>query len=173
MTRSLTTWSRTLAYTLRHDPASAGLTLAPAGWVRLADLVAGVPDLDLATVQAVVAGDAKHRFTIAGEMIRAAQGHTVEVDPVGEPQVPPPVLFHGTTAPAADAIGASGLHPGARRDVHLSGDAATAAEVGARRGEPVTLTIDTAAAAAAGIEFRVADNGVWLTGHIPAEFITR
>jgi putative RNA 2'-phosphotransferase len=173
MARSLTTWSRRMSFILRHDPASAGLTLDRAGWASTDDLVAGVPGLDRETLHAVVAADTKRRFTVAGELIRAAQGHTTDVAPVGEPQRPPATLFHGTTATAADSIEIEGLRPGTRRDVHLSGDIETATTVGARRGEPVILTIDASAAHAAGHEFRIADNGVWLTAHVPAEFITR
>jgi putative RNA 2'-phosphotransferase len=132
-----------------------------------------VEGLTLETVLAVVANDTKSRFTVAGELIRAAQGHTTQVGPVGQVQAPPATLFHGTTATAADSIMATGLHPGSRRDVHLSADLDTATTVGARRGDPVILTVDAAAAHAAGLQFRVADNGVWLTSAVPAEFITR
>jgi putative RNA 2'-phosphotransferase len=173
MTRTSQTWSRRMSFILRHDPASAGLELDPAGWCDIVDLVAGVPGLDHDTLRAVVATDSKSRFTIEGERIRAAQGHTTAVDAVGRPQVPPATLFHGTTAFAADSIEVSGLHAGSRRDVHLARDVETATTVGARRGTPVVLTVDAVAAHAAGIEFRIADNGVWLTTHVPAEFITR
>ena len=162
-----------MSYVLRHNPASAGLTLDPAGWVRIDDLIAGIAGLTRETLDAVVAADTKSRFTVSGDLIRAAQGHTVAVDPVGQTQVPPATLFHGTTAAAADAIMTSGLRPGSRRDVHLSADVATATLVGARRGDPVILTVDAAAAHAAGLQFRVADNGVWLTSHVPAAFIAR
>ena len=173
MTASLTTWSRRMSYILRHNPASAGLTLDPAGWARIADLVAGVPGLTREVVLAVTAADTKSRFTISGELIRAAQGHTVQVDPVGHVQVPPATLFHGTTATAADSIMTTGLNAGSRRDVHLSANVETATTVGARRGDPVILSVDAAAAHAAGLDFRIADNGVWLTSQVPAQFITR
>nr|BFF00075.1 hypothetical protein GCM10020241_17500 [Streptoalloteichus tenebrarius] len=60
-----------------------------------------------------------------------------------------------------------------RHDVHLSADRTTATRVGRRRGEPVVLRVDAAAMTAAGHEFRVSANGVWLTPRVPAAYLTR
>lgn len=171
MTQSLTRMSRRVAYVLRHDPASAGITLDRQGWARVDDLVDGIPGLTRSMLEEIVSTDAKGRYTLDGERIRAAQGHSTDVDPVGVVQPPPAVLMHGTTWARVESIFSSGLQPGSRRDVHLSADLKTATTVGARRGTPVILLIDAAAAHAAGHEFRIADNGVWLTSHVPAEFI--
>ena len=51
--------------------------------------------------------------------------------------------------------------------MHLSIDPQTATAVGARRGEPVILTIDAAGMYRDGLVFFVAANGVWLTAHVP------
>ncbi|MBH5643368.1 RNA 2'-phosphotransferase, partial [Neisseria meningitidis] len=40
-----------------------------------------------------------------------------------------------------------------------------------RHGKPVVLTIDTVAMLAAGHQFYLADNGVWLTENVPPQFI--
>jgi putative RNA 2'-phosphotransferase len=45
--------------------------------------------------------------------------------------------------------------------------------VGARRGEPVVLTVAAARLAATGRAFMLTDNGVWLTDHVPPAFIDR
>jgi putative RNA 2'-phosphotransferase len=58
-----------------------------------------------------------------------------------------------------------------RHHVHLSGDRATADKVGARRGKPVILEVDTAAMAKDGHAFLVTGNGVWLTDAVPAKYI--
>jgi putative RNA 2'-phosphotransferase len=79
---------------------------------------------------------------------------------------------HGTVARFLDSIFADGLRPGARTHVHLSASTETAATVGARRGRPVVLLIDSAAMSTDGHEFFRAANGVWLTRHVPPAFIS-
>ena len=46
-----------------------------------------------------------------------------------------------------------------------------ATEVGGRRGKPVLLAIRSKAMFDAGHEFFVTENEVWLTDHVPPEFI--
>ena len=58
-----------------------------------------------------------------------------------------------------------------RHHVHLSPDKTTATIVGARRGEAVILTVRAGAIAAAGHVFFLTGNGVWLTDHVPAEYL--
>ena len=103
---------------------------------------------------------------------RAAQGHSVDVDLGLEPRQPPPVLHHGTVARFLDSIFTHGLRPGSRTHVHLSASPDAAATVGARRGRPVVLHIDSAAMSAGGHQFFQATNGVWLTVHVPVAFIS-
>jgi putative RNA 2'-phosphotransferase len=66
---------------------------------------------------------------------------------------------------------AEGLKPGKRTHVHLSADPATATQTAARRGRPVILTIDAAAAHRHGHQFYRAANGTWLTSHLPPRWI--
>jgi putative RNA 2'-phosphotransferase len=80
-------------------------------------------------------------------------------------------LFHGTVSKFLDAILAEGLLKMARHDVHLSADYETATKVGQRRGKPVILEIDSAQMAADGSTFRVSENGVWLTDHVPPQYL--
>lgn len=163
---------RYLAYLLRHDPAAAGLTLDEAGWVDVEALVTGAAaagrPLDRAAVERIVAADGKGRFELREGRVRAVQGHSVDVDLGLRPVPPPPVLFHGTVERFLDRILAEGLRPGGRMHVHLSGDVATARQVGRRRGAPVVLQVDAAASHADGHPFLRASNGVWLTDHVPA-----
>lgn len=169
--------SKRLALVLRHDPGSVGLVLDDAGWVAVDDLLAalaahGAP-VSRAELDEVVGTSEKQRYAIAGDRIRANQGHSVPVALDLPAAQPPPVLFHGTVERFLPAIRREGLRPGARHDVHLSADAATARAVGARRGEPVVLAVDAAAMAAAGHGFRVSANGVWLTPLVPPGFLRR
>jgi putative RNA 2'-phosphotransferase len=158
------------------NPAAIGLTLGEGGWVRIDTLLAGAArhgrDLDAATIDRVLNAPGKQRFETRDGLVRAAQGHSVRVDLGLDPLQPPPVLYHGTVARFLDSIFADGLRPGARTHVHLSASPETAATVGARRGRPVVLLIDSAAMDTDGHEFFQASNGVWLTGHVPPAFIS-
>ncbi|MFN0056483.1 MAG: RNA 2'-phosphotransferase [Planctomycetales bacterium] len=55
--------------------------------------------------------------------------------------------------------------------MHLSLDEATAAQVGSRHGPPVVLIVRAGAMSAAGHAFFLSANKVWLTEHVPAEFV--
>jgi putative RNA 2'-phosphotransferase len=165
-----------MSLALRHDPAGAGITLDPAGWVPVADFLAALR-IDRAALDEVVATSDKQRFKVDSgadgiERIRANQGHSVPVELGLTPAEPPAVLFHGTSATAADSIRATGLTKGLRHHVHLSADTATANRVGARRpGAVVIFTVDAAAMARDGHLFYRSDNGVWLTDEVPPAYL--
>lgn len=167
--------SKFLSLVLRHEPARIGITLDAAGWIEIETLLAalaahGVP-LTRAELDDLVATSDKQRFAIAGDRIRANQGHSVPVELGLPPATPPDVLYHGTVESALPGIRADGLRRGQRHDVHLSADLETASKVGGRRGKPVILTIDAAKMAAAGHLFHRSENGVWLAAHVPPAFI--
>ncbi len=126
-----------------------------------------------ADVRQTVDADSKGRYELADTRIRAAQGHSVDVELGLEPVEPPAVLYHGTVERNVASILATGLRPGSRQFVHLSGDVGTAEVVGRRRGAPVVLVVDAAGAHAAGQVFRRASNGVWLTDPLPAVYVRR
>jgi len=162
--------SKRLSYLLRHRPDSVGLTLDDAGWVPVEKLLETM-GLTRSQLEEVVARNDKQRFTIEGDRIRANQGHSVDVDLRLEPVAPPERLYHGTVARNLESIREKGLVKGSRHHVHLSADSETAAKVGARRGNPVILEVDSAGMAAAGFVFYRSANGVWLTGSVPASFL--
>jgi putative RNA 2'-phosphotransferase len=170
--------SKYLAKHLRHAPHELGLTLQPGGWVPVDDLLAarkhGFPISYDDLVECVETND-KQRFAfdVSGEMIRANQGHSVEVDlQLGERE-PPEVLFHGTVERFLPSILKDGLIRGKRHHVHLSRDVETARKVGARRGKPVILTIDAGRMHRDGHTFFLSANGVWLTDKVPPGYLSR
>ncbi|MFS0695897.1 RNA 2'-phosphotransferase [Streptomyces nitrosporeus] len=167
--------SKYLSRHLRHQPQRIGITLDAQGWVAVEELLRacarqGFP-VSRAELDHVVAANGKQRFTVDGDRIRAAQGHTVNVDLGLPPARPPEYLYHGTVGRALTAIRAEGLRPMARHHVHLSPDRGTATRVGARRGAPVVLTVRAGAMHRAGHVFRVSANGVWLTDGVPPAFL--
>lgn len=166
--------SKRLSFVLRHRPESVGLVLDEAGWVDVDDLLAAL-GMTRAALEQVVATNDKRRFAFdaGGTRIRASQGHSVPVDLGYALAVPPDVLFHGTVERAVPSILAGGLRPGRRHAVHLSAEEGTARAVGERRGPPVVLRVDAAAMARDGHPFSRSANGVWLTGAVPARFLTR
>lgn len=170
--------SKFLSLVLRHAPERIGLVLDAHGWADVDALIAkanaaGVT-LDRLTLLEIVATSDKQRFTLSadGTRIRAAQGHSVEIDLDLPAAVPPAVLFHGTARANIDAILAEGLKPRQRRHVHLSPDVETARRVGMRHGAPVIFKVATARMQADGLVFWQAENGVWLTERVAPAYLT-
>jgi putative RNA 2'-phosphotransferase len=169
--------SRLLSYVLRHRPQEYGLELGEGGWVSVRELLAALLQRGHAMTREqlvdIVRSNDKQRFALSadGGRIRANQGHSVAVDLQLTPIAPPAVLYHGTVRKALLAIREQGLKPKSRIHVHLSADTETARRVGTRRGQPVILEVRAAALAEAGHVFYRSDNGVWLTSHVPRQFI--
>jgi putative RNA 2'-phosphotransferase len=169
--------SRFLSLVLRHAPERIGIALDAHGWTSVDDLIARAQAaghaLDRGTLLKIVVTSDKQRFTLSadGARIRAAQGHSVDVDLDLQPAVPPAVLFHGTARTTADAILSEGLKPRRRRHVHLSPDEETARRAGMRHGAPIIFQVDTARMHVDGLIFWQADNGVWLTASIPPTYL--
>ena len=170
--------SKLLALALRHDPSVLGLTLDARGWADVDAVLAGLAKqgeaLTRDELEDLVAGSDKQRYALSpdGARIRANQGHSIDVDLELPQKAPPAVLFHGTVARFVPSIRAKGLLRGARTHVHLSVDEKTANVVASRRaGEQVLLRVRAADMHRAGHAFYRSENGVWLTGHVPPEFL--
>jgi putative RNA 2'-phosphotransferase len=166
-----------LSFVLRHKPDAIDLALDAEGWAVIDDLIAkanaGGTRLARDDLLHVVATSDKKRFSISadGLRIRAAQGHSVSVELGLSPKPPPAVLYHGTATRFVEAILAEGLKPQSRQQVHLSLDEITAHRYGQRHGKPVIFKVDALRMHAQGFKFYVADNGEWLTDHVPPEFL--
>jgi len=175
--RQRTSTSKFLSWVLRHQPAAIGLVLDEQGWVAIDALLAAAAAhgraITRAVLDEVVATNPKRRFAISddGTRIRASQGHSVEVELGYQPAEPPEWLFHGTVDRVLDAIRAGGLSKMSRHHVHLSPDEATARTVGSRRGRPVILRVAAGRMHRDGHAFFRSANGVWLTDHVPPEYL--
>jgi putative RNA 2'-phosphotransferase len=174
---SLERLSKFLSFVLRHKPESIGLTLDRNGWGSIDDLISKSNEHGVALSRddllAVVDTSDKKRFSLSeeGTRIRAAQGHSVSVDLALSPKQPPASLYHGTATRFVERIMVEGLMPGERQHVHLSSDADTARHVGKRHGRPVVLRVNALGMGTLGHRFYLAENGVWLTDHVPPEFL--
>ena len=171
--------SKILSYWLRHRPDVAGLELDAQGWTRVDAILIALARQGEATdweaLVRVVETNEKGRFELSADadLIRARQGHSVEVEGDWRPAVPPDILWHGTVERFLNSILAEGLKPMARHHVHLSTDPQTAERVARRRGDPVVLVIDAKGLAALGQQFWVTGNGVWLTDRVAPEALRR
>ncbi len=172
--------SKLLSYVLRHKPDAIGLTLDDQGWADIDTLIDKIntsnqgSTLNRSRLQEVVLSSDKKRFTLSGDgkKIRAAQGHSIDIDLDLKPVKPPEFLYHGTATRFLDSILQEGLKPQQRQHVHLSKDIETATTVGERYGKPVILTVNTGLMYEHGFTFYIANNGVWLTKKVPVQFIS-
>ena len=169
--------SKFLSLVLRHQPEKIGISLDDEGWVSVQELLQAFAAygfrLTLAELQEVVRTNDKQRFSFSpdGLYIRASQGHSVRVELGYEPCAPPPTLYHGTAERFIASIKQQGLLKGRRHHVHLSEQQETAKAVGSRYGKPVVLKIASDEMQRNDYRFFRSANGVWLTEHVPVEYI--
>jgi putative RNA 2'-phosphotransferase len=169
--------SKFLSLVLRHRPEKIGLSLGQSGWVLVEQLIEasrghGV-EFTLEELQNVVAGNDKKRFSLSedGLWIRANQGHSIKVELGYAPTVPPEILYHGTAERFLTSIKQQGLIKGKRHHVHLSADIDTATKIGLRHGRPVVLRVKAGLMYRDGFVFYLSANGVWLTEHVPVQYL--
>jgi putative RNA 2'-phosphotransferase len=176
-TKLATAISKYLSYILRHDPQEAGITLDANGWTNVDMLIAQVryrfPQLNKEMLEYIVATNSKQRFGFNEDktMIRANQGHSVNVNLNYIAQEPPIVLFHGTSKDRVEAIMKEGLKKQERHHVHLSENVTTALQVGKRHGHAFILKVHSGKMHEDGYVFYLSANHVWLTDHVPPEYI--
>ena len=179
MKRSLTFISKKMSYALRHNPEKYGLTLDEYGYTDVAQFLQALnrmhhftPRLKLADLEKVIAQSDKQRFEIRNGKICALYGHSIPGIIKRRAAVPPAILYHGTARRFLASIKREGLLPMSRQYVHLSTDVATAKQVGLRRdSQPVILTIATEKAQAAGVQFFVGNDQVWLCPDVPPQYL--
>ena len=165
--------SKFLSLILRHKPQTIGLELDEHGWADVSELCRRVRGLDFATLEQIVAHDDKRRYSFSADkkLIRANQGHSIAVEVELEELEPPEVLYHGTAERFATSIMAQGLLKKSRLYVHLSSDVETAEKVGRRHGRPKIFLVASGKMFADGYKFFRSVNGVWLTEHVPPQYL--
>jgi putative RNA 2'-phosphotransferase len=115
----------------------------------------------------------KKRFAFSNDktLIRASQGHSIDIDLDLTPVEPPETLYHGTAERFVESILKTGLHKQSRQHIHLSATVETAISVGGRHGKPVVLRIQSGKMHQEGFKFYLSENKVWLTDSVPAQYI--
>jgi len=166
---------RLLSQSLRHEPATFGITLDAAGWTDVAALLAAFAarstPVTADELAAIVSAPEIPTFALSPDGTRIRAEHRSE--PVVEAHVmqPPAVLYHGTTQRHLSGIRAIGLTPRGRAYVALTTDRELAKKIASRRGRPLILEVRAADLAATGHELRCTPDGIWLTTHVPPAFI--
>ena len=148
-----------MSLVLRHKPEEIGLRLDENGWANVQELIDKISVkgiiISMATINTVVETNDKKRFAFNNDrtLIRASQGHSIEVELNLEEIIPPDILYHGTAIKFLESILQNGLQKQSRQYVHLSIAVETAKAVGGRHGKPVILTINAKAMQDAGFKF--------------------
>ena len=179
MSGDLTSLSRFISLILRHKPDTVGLSLDRQGYVGIDALIEAINSksrffIDVSMLDFIVRTDNKKRYSYSsdGTMIRANQGHSVNVDLGLKEYTPPRVLYHGTGKKYLESILREGLKSKSRIHVHLSSDKDTAVDVGKRHGKPVVLKVEAGLMYSKGYKFYLSENGVWLCDSVPVEYIS-
>jgi putative RNA 2'-phosphotransferase len=168
--------SKRLSWMLRHGALEVGLAMDAAGWVSTAEVL-GVTGLSRAELYEVIERNDKGRLQVAGDRIRACQGHSLAGTPVTLEALEASwqayegsgSLWHGTTVAAAESIAQEGLRPGERTHVHLA--ASRDSRVGKRSNTPVMLEVSVDRLRAVGRDVFRSPNGVVLARNVPASCI--
>lgn len=169
--------SKFLSFVLRHDPASIELSLDEAGWADIEQLLKSArahgTEISSEELFEIVETSDKKRFSLSADKssIRANQGHSIKVSLGYEASVPPLFLLHGTAKRFCSAIMNEGLKKMDRHHVHLTESVQTAKSVGTRYGELVLLKVRSRDMHEQGYKFFLSDNNVWLTEHVPVEYL--
>lgn len=173
---NLTKTSKYISLILRHKPETIGITLDKHGWANVKDLIKGVNKthkLDMEMLEEIVATDDKQRYSFNEDktLIRANQGHSIDVDVELEEVQPPEYLWHGTGTKYVESIRKTGLVPKSRLYVHMSESYMTAMDTGARHGKPMVFCVKAEDMYKDGYKFYKSANGVWLTKFVPVEYL--
>lgn len=88
-----------------------------------------------------------------------------------DPESPPANLYYPTSTQLLGAVLANGLRSHPNHMLHLFEDAEIANALAPALAERVIVTVQASSMAEQGFTFRRTENGVWLTGSVPPEFL--
>jgi len=179
--RELDHLGRILTGVLRHFPERYQLAMDSRGWIELSDISRAISQrhpmyhwLRPHHLVAIAETDAKGRYEVKDDRVRATYGHTLEVDLDLPTENIPDRLYFPVTPEEATIVLEVGLKPTDRRKVHLSKTAADAVAAGkVRTPEPVILEIDARRGRETGLVIMQAGKTVFLVDRVPADLLRR
>ena len=163
---------------LRHKPETIGITLDEFGYANVEELLKGVNNsgrmIDFHILQEIVETDKKMRYSFNDNLtlIRANQGHSINVKVPMKEVEPPDFLYHGTSRESLNNIRLQGIMKMDRLYVHLSEDAETALQVGSRHGKAVVLKVFSQQMYKEGHQFFLSENNIWQVDFVPSDYIS-
>ena len=167
---------RFIVYALRHKPDAIPVTLDHEGYCEVTQLLENLKITRKELGSIIEQSGGRLVLSEDGKKIRAAHGHSVNVD-YDYSDVPPDVLYHGTSVRFLQPILDSGfILPMKRTAVHLSESREDAIRVGLRhagddRSCVVVLEIDAKTMHEHGQGFHRSEDGVWLTPFVPFKYV--
>ena len=169
--KDLVSRGKQLSFLLRHDK---NYKFDEHGYRTVQDLIDNY-GYSIEELDSIVETNDKKRYEYNEDksLIRARQGHSVNVDVDLKEMVPPDILYHGTTTRFYSTILKEGIKKMNRQYVHLSDNYTTAVSVGSRHGSAIVLTIDAKKMTNDGCKFYLSNNGVWLTDYVKPDYILK
>ena len=169
-------FSRWMSYVLRHNPTRYGLQPDRHGYVDLEGffLIATqrYPNVTPEQLRTLIETGGSGRFEVAGSRLRARYGHSIPVEPVGDPVTPPARLYHGVDAARTETIIRDGLTPTDRQMLHFSDTLEEALAIAQRKtSQPAIVSIRAQDAHRDGIAF-YREGRIYLAANIPAAFLS-
>ncbi len=175
--------SKFLTYVLRHRPETIDLKLDEYGWANVDEIISKASEREDFTVDDIInivetCPKQRFRFNENKTMIKANQGHSINIKNDFEKVIPPTKLYHGTGFRLLSQIKKEGLNKMTRHHVHLYGEEhiQKALETGARHDKKnggVILLIDCKSMVKDNIVFYKTLNDVYLTDNVPSKYITQ
>ena len=169
--KDLVSRGKQLSFLLRHDK---NYKFDDHGYRTVQDLIDNY-GYSIEELDAIFETNDKKRYEYNEDksLIRARQGHSVNVDVDLKEMVPPDILYHGTATRFYSDILKEGIKKMNRQYVHLSDNYTTAVSVGSRHGSAIVLTIDAKKMVNDGCKFYLSNNGVWLTDYVKPDYILK
>ena len=169
--KDLVSRGKQLSFLLRHDK---NYKFDEHGYRTVQDLIDNY-GYSIEELDTIVETNDKKRYEYNEDksLIRARQGHSVNVDVDLKEMVPPDILYHGTATRFYSDILKEGIKKMNRQYVHLSDNYTTAVSVGSRHGSAIVITIDTKKMRKDGYKFYLSNNGVWLTDYVKPDYILK
>ena len=176
--------NRIITKALRHEPHLLDLTPDKAGYCSVSSIIKGLKEKGFSVSKSDIEQVGENeRFSFNDEShtkMRADYGNSIGLklsDMFQTESYPPEWLYHGTSQEFLKSIQQKGIvrigvNKNKGRDhIFLTESKSVAIKKGSRHGKSVGLPIKAQEMAKAGYKIYYVKNDIWLTDHIPVEYI--